>query len=73
MAGAKDIKPKLQAEPAYENAHLVARDLLTRIGELLSDMPAPGADGHPIHWGNVGDIGHVNGLLGQVARFLEGK
>lgn len=29
---AKNAKPKINAEAAYENAHLVAQDLVTRIG-----------------------------------------
>ncbi len=65
-------KPKLQAEAAYENGHLIARDLLERIDELLQDMQAPGDDEHPIHWGHVGDISHVNELLSQVVAFLGG-
>ena len=69
-ANAGNKKPRLEAEPAYENAHLVARDLLERIGELLIDMPAPGDDEHPIHWGHVADISHANDLLSQVVRFL---
>ena len=64
-------KPKLHAEPAYENAHLVARDLLERIAEMLTDMPAPGVEGHPINWANVGDITHVNTMLSEVVAFLE--
>ena len=40
MERPKNAKPKLNAEAAYENAHLVARDLVDRIGELLMDMPA---------------------------------
>ena len=67
---ARTKKPRLQAEAAYENAHLVTRDLLERIGELLTDMPAPGNEEHPIDWGHVGDINHVNELLSEVVRFL---
>ena len=33
-------KPGLAAEAAYENAHLVAQDLVERLRELLTDMPA---------------------------------
>ena len=66
-------KPRLQPEAAYKNAHLLAWDLLERIGELLFDLPAPGHDDHPIHWGHVGDLAHVNELLGQVASFLDPK
>ena len=60
-------KPKLLAEPAYENAHLVARDLLERLGDLLADLPAPGAE-RPIHWG---DVAHVNALLAEAIAFLD--
>jgi len=73
MERPKTTKPKLNAEAAYENAHLVARDLVDRIGELLMDMPAPGNDAHPIHWGHVGDINHVNTLLLEVVTFLDRK
>ncbi len=52
-------KPKLNADVAFENAHLVAQDLVGRIGELLHDMPFPGDDDNPITWGNVGEIGEV--------------
>ena len=41
---AKNAKPKLNAEAAHENSHLVAQDLVTRIAELLFDLPAPGND-----------------------------
>jgi hypothetical protein len=71
MEPRKTPKPKLTAEAAYENSHLVARDLLDRINELLQDMPAPGDDGRPIHWGHVGDINHVNALLLQAVAFLD--
>lgn len=71
MANAQNQKTQLQAEPTYEMGHGMARDLLERIGELLQDMPAPGNDDQPIHWGHVGDISHVNSLLVQAVHFLE--
>lgn len=70
---ARERKPNLKAEAAYENAHLVAQDLLERIKELLFDMPAPGDDEHPIHWGHVGDINHVNAQLSDLVAFLDGS
>ena len=75
MERPKTTKPKLNAEAAYENAHLVARDLVDRIGELLMDMPAPGNDAHPIHWGHVGDLQRYAGLLRQITdiAFKEGE
>lgn len=66
----KTAKPKLNADAAYENGHLIARDLLERIGEMLQDMPAPDNEHRPINWSNVGDISHVNHLLSQVVEFL---
>ena len=63
---------RLQAEAAYENAHLVAQDLVERIRELLTDMPAPGVEEHPINWGHVGSINEVNQRLSQVVAFLDG-
>ena len=67
----KNPKPKINAEAAYENAHLVAQDLVQRIGELLFDMPAPGDDAHPIHWGHVGDINRVSAILLEAVTFLD--
>lgn len=63
---------RLQAEAAYENAHLVAQDLVERVRELLTDMPAPGAEEHPINWAHVGSITEVNQRLSQVVAFLDG-
>ena len=72
MNASQNKKPKLTAEAAYENAHIVAQDLVQRIGELLFDLPAPGTDDPPIHWGHVGDINEVNNRLSSVVAFLEG-
>ncbi|MBM3203746.1 hypothetical protein FJZ55_07580 [Candidatus Woesearchaeota archaeon] len=69
---AKNAKPKINAEAAYENAHLVAQDLVTRIGELLFDLPAPGNEEHPIHWGHVGDLSEINSRLSAVIAFMTG-
>ncbi len=73
MEARKNPKPKLTAEAAYENAHLVAQDMIERIRELLFDMPAPGNDDHPIHWGHVGDINRVNAVLSEAMTFLDGS
>ena len=69
----REKKPNLKAEAAYENAHLVAHDQIERIKELLFDMPAPGNDEHPIHWGHVGDISHINAQLSDLIAFLDGS
>lgn len=72
MTNRKNKKPQISAEAAYENAHLVAHDLVERITELLFDMPAPGGEEHPIHWGHVGSINEVNSRLSSVVAFLSG-
>ncbi len=73
MNARENKKPKLTAEAAYENAHIVAQDLVQRIGELLFDLPAPGNDEHPINWCHVGDVNEVNKRLSSVVAFLEGN
>ena len=69
----KTKKPNLKAEAAYENAHLVAQDLIVRISELLFDMPAPDNEENPIHWGHVGDLSHINKQLSEVIEFLSNE
>ena len=73
MSNARQTKNCLQAEAAYENAHLVAQDLVERIRELLFDMPAPGVEEHPINWAHVGSINEVNKRLSNVVAFLDGS
>ncbi len=72
MTTRKNKKPNLKAEAAYENSHLVAQDLVARIGELLFDMPAPDNDENPIHWGHVGDLTEINHRLSGIVAFLTG-
>lgn len=63
-------KTRLQAEPAYENAHIVAQDLVERIKELLFDLPAPGTDVR-INWAHVGTVNYINQQLSEVVAHLE--
>tara|TARA_Y100000310_G_scaffold275757_2_gene292462 strand:- start:458 stop:700 length:243 start_codon:yes stop_codon:yes gene_type:complete len=69
----KPIGPyhNLTAEAAYENAHLVAQDLVEHIRELLFDLPAPGNDEHPINWADVGSVNEVNNRLSSIVTFLD--
>jgi hypothetical protein len=64
-------KPPLLPDAAYENAHLVAQDLLERLRELLHSLPAPGSDHVPMNWQNVGDLMRINVLLGDAIGILE--
>lgn len=64
-------KPKLDAAPAYEMAHLISNDLISRIGELLSDLPSP--EPNNINWSDVGSLTEVNNRLSSVVAFLENK
>ena len=70
---ATDRKPPLLPDAAYENAHLVAQDLLERLRELLFSLPAPGSDHMPIKWAQVGDVSRVNILLGDAIAVLEDR
>jgi hypothetical protein len=72
MNANRNKKPKLTAEAAYENAHLVAQDLVERIRELLFDLPAPGNDEHAINWADVGSVNEVNNRLSSIVAFLDG-
>jgi hypothetical protein len=65
------MTPKRNAADAYIREHAHAVELLNHITTLLNDRPAPD-DVEPIHWGHVGDLGHVNELLTQIACFLMG-
>ena len=65
-------KPNLQAEAAYENAHLIAQDMLERVRELLFDLPAPENDEYPITWADVGSLNEVNARLSNIVSFLDG-
>ena len=72
MNANRNKKPKLTAEAAYENAHLVAQDMVERIRELLFDLPAPGNDEHSINWADVGSVNEVNNRLSAIVAFLDG-
>ncbi len=61
-----------KAESAYIAEHAKAHTMLEEIRQLLSDQPAPESE-TTIHWGHVGDLGHVNELLKQVRDFLGGN
>ncbi|MEO8268824.1 MAG: hypothetical protein ABI557_03830 [Aureliella sp.] len=72
MTSDRQAKNRLQAEAAYENAHLVAQDLVERVKVLLFDMPALDNDEHPITWAHVGSINEVNKRLSDGIAFLDG-
>lgn len=54
---------------AYENAHLVARDMIERVLEMLELLPSP--DSGRISWGHVGSLNHVNSQLSGAVEHLE--
>ena len=65
--------PNLEANAAYENACMVSQDLVGRIGELLKDLPSPDNDEHPIDWGHVGSVNHLNAKLSEIVAFIDGS
>lgn len=69
MATKQEVR--LQAIAAYESAHLVAHDLLTKIRESLVDaMPHPDFDA--INWGHVGTVTAIAAKLAEVVDMIEG-
>jgi hypothetical protein len=73
MTDPKKPAIKMTAEEAYVRAHMRAAELLDAISDRLQDLPAPGNDDRPIHWGHVGDLDHVHALLKQITDFLDGR
>jgi len=73
MTDPKNPALKRTAEEAYVRAHGQATELVDAIYDRLQDMPAPGNDDHPVNWGHVGDLNHVNDLLQQISDFLDGR
>lgn len=61
------------AVDGYARRHFEAITLLRHIESLLLDLPAPDDYEDKIHWGHVGDLGHVVASLEEVAAFLEAK
>lgn len=61
---------KRPVDAAYEQAHLAAQNLITRLSELLYEMPAPGNEEQPVDWGHVGSIEEVNRILSEVIAFM---
>ena len=61
--------PKIDVAPAYENAHLVASDLVIRLQEVLHSMPTP--DSGKLHWGHVGTVSKVMTDLAELIQFVE--
>jgi hypothetical protein len=71
MSGPSRRKPLIDADAAYENAHLVTQDLLERIRELLFDLPAPGNDERPVRWSQVSAVCEVAQRLAATVGLLE--
>jgi hypothetical protein len=72
--GNKMNKPKITADAAYENAHLVAQDMIAKLAEVLFEMPAPGDDtASPINWGHVGTLNEVNARLTDLIKFVKNE
>ena len=57
-------KQKLKPAPAYEHAHLVSRDLLDRLRELLEEMPKP--DDRQLTWKSVNNMNRFNNRLSEL-------
>lgn len=63
--------PKQTLEPTapYGNLHLVARDYLDRLQDLLSEMRKP--DDPSLRWQHVHVMAEVNARLAQASELLD--
>jgi hypothetical protein len=60
---------KQTATAAYKTNLSTTQDILKRIAERLAEHEAKQA-AQPLHWGYVGDLGHINEELAQVLAAL---
>lgn len=59
----------IEPAPAYENGHLIARDLLQHIELQLDRMVRP--DNKDLRWTHVRAINLINAQLSEVAALLD--
>ncbi len=57
--------PMIEPGPAYENAHLIARDLITRIASQLDLMPTPSSK--QIDWQDLSVMNAINSQLSDIS------
>lgn len=62
-------KPTLEPAAPYENLHLVARDYLDRLRQLLDALQQP--DDPKLRWRNVHTMAQVNARLAQAGELLD--
>lgn len=62
-------KPQLEPSPAYENAHLIARDLLGDIRRQLDLTVKP--DDPNLRWHHARTMNRINAQLSDVADALD--
>jgi hypothetical protein len=61
--------PALEPNAAYENAHLIARDLLDDIRQQLDEMAKPDSDN--IRWRHARTMNQINARLSDVAELVD--
>lgn len=61
--------PQIEPAPAYENAHLIARDLLAVIREQLDMTVKP--DDPNLRWHHARTMNRINAQLSDVADALD--
>ena len=61
--------PALEPSPAYEHAHLIARDLLDNIGSQLGRVIRP--DDPKLQWRHVHAMNQINALLSEITDAID--
>jgi hypothetical protein len=68
----QNCNPRPIADAVYQNATLVAHEILDQIADLFSEVPATGNEEHPVHWSHFGSIEKDNFCLPAAVTFLGG-
>jgi len=61
--------PALDPGPAYEHAHLIARDLIQHIERQLDRMIRP--DSNDVRWSHLRALNLINAQLSEVATLID--
>ena len=61
--------PALEPSPAYEHAHLIARDLITHIERQLDRMIRP--ESKDVRWFHLRAMNLINAQLSEVATAID--
>jgi len=60
---------QIKCQAAYEQGHIVARDLLANLAKAIDEMPRKDEIGS--NWGYVGGLQEINHRLSELLKFVQ--